>query len=139
MAISQFLQDRYAAFLIERSGEQTVSYIAFDKTSVDSDSGDVDKSTAYNTTPILISALVDLTPSRAARDAMGQDANFSVLLQIARIHIETKSITLKIGDAFILNGELGRYFVDKVVRTKQVGDDFLSYLVSLSKEAGINA
>jgi len=133
---SQFLKDRMPAFLAEIGGEETVQYIPVDVSGRDADTGDLDESAAYATTPVSIPALVDFSPSEATRRSIGLEIDFDAALTVTTEHLNAESITLKIGDAFILPNQTDKYYVTRIVQRSQTETGFLTYLVALSHRVG---
>ena len=137
MTPSGFLEKRSAEFLKEISGEQTVRYIKFDDSSRDADTGEItDEVAAYSAQPIPLPASVDFQPSQAMREKIGLDINFAATILLAAEHVADKSVTVSIGDAFILPGEEQKYYVKKIVPMSQVRDTFLFRLVAVGHRIG---
>jgi len=135
--VSEFLKKRLPRALTERAGLDTVQCIPFDDSSVDSLTGDIDESVAYNSTPVSMSALVDLSPSKAMREKVGLEQNFDAALLIAKEHLDQSPITLKNGDAFILPSDSQKFYVNKIVPSYQAGDQFIVVLVAVGRKKGM--
>ena len=137
MKPSPFLQKRAAAFLKEVAGDETVQYIKFDDSSLDSDLGEItDEVAAYSAQPVPLPALVELQPSRAMREKLGLELNLNAVLTLALEHLNAKNVTVSIGDAFILPGDERKSYVKKIVPMMQVGDQFLSRLIAVGRKMG---
>jgi len=105
---SLFLKDRYKTFFREVAGLTTVGYYAFTEGGgIDELTGDMlDESQAYAETPISLSALIVHSPSQAVREKIGLEIEFDSLVRLSQQQLAEKSVAVKIGDAFILPGDL---------------------------------
>jgi len=105
---SLFLKDRYKTFFGEVAGLTTVNYYAFTEGGGrDELTGDiVDESQAYSQTPVSLSALIVYSPSQAVREKIGLEIEFDSMVRLSQQQLLEKGVTVKIGDAFILPGDL---------------------------------
>lgn len=132
---SGFLASRHNKFLEEISGTTTVKYIEFDRSSVDSLTGDVTESSAYVATPIYLPARIDFFPTRALRALAGRDISFEAIIRLSTQDVVEAEITeIKIGDAFVLPDMDEKRYVTKVVQQKQSGTDFLEHLIFVTRK-----
>lgn len=135
---SEFLQSRHATFLSEVAGTDTVQYIPFDDTGLRDELTDeiTDEEAAYAGTPVELPALVDLSPSEATRQKIGQEIDFDAVIRVTQKDLDDNGITLKIGDVFILPGSDKRYYVKKFFGHMQKGDQFLEEMIALGRKVG---
>lgn len=135
---SAFLKKRFPEFLKQTGGSDTVQYIAFNKeSSVDELTGDIDESVAYDEdASIRLPALIDFQPSKAMREKIGPEIDFNAIVVLSAEHVEEKEITLKVGDAFILPGESDKYYVQKVIKERQSGNEFIGYTLAIGRNIG---
>jgi hypothetical protein len=119
--------------LKESSGDDTVQYIPFSPTSIDSLTGDVTESTAYSNTPITLPGRIDFFPTNALRTLAGLDIDFEAVIRLSASHLTNNKITeVNIGDVFILPDSIKKRYVTKVIKTKQSGTSFIEVLVFVS-------
>jgi hypothetical protein len=134
---SDFLKSRLPAFQEEVAGGETVSFFVYDETAKDGFTGTVAEASAYPAAGVALPALVNYHPSEASRKSFGADIDFDALLMIAIAHLEAKSITLKVGDAFTLPGHgTDKFYVKKIASSHQVDDQFLERRVAVSHKHG---
>ena len=134
---SDFLKDRLPAFQEEVAGAETVSFFVFTETAKDSFTGTVAEGSAYPAAGVSLPALVNYHPSEARRKSFGADIDFDAILLIAIAHLNDKSITLKIGDAFTLPGHgTDKFYIKKIAESHQVDDQFLERRVAVSRKHG---
>jgi len=132
---SPFLKDRYKTFFGEVAGLTTVSYYAFTEGGgIDELTGDVlDESQAYSDTPVSLSALIIYSPSQAVREKIGLEIEFDSLVRLSQQQLTEKSVTVKIGDAFVLPGDSQWHYAKKLVLGKQFEDEFLDLTVAVKR------
>jgi len=133
-----FLKDRYGTFFGEVAGLTTVSYYAFTEGGgIDELTGDiVDESQAYSGTSVSLSALITFNPSQAVREKIGLEIEFDSLVRLSQQQLAEKSVTVKIGDAFVLPGDSQWHYTKKVVLGKQAEDGFLDLIVAVKRGVG---
>jgi len=135
---TEFLKNRHATFLTEVAGTQTVQYVRFDDTGLRHElTGEItDEEAAYAATPISLPALVEFNPTEAMREKIGQEIDFDAVIRVSQKDLEGNSITLQIGDAFILPGSSQRYCVKKYFSHMQKGDEFLEQMIAIGRKVG---
>lgn len=137
MMPSQFLRDRLPVALADRTGFQTVSYTAKGEPTIDELTGEAVAIEAYQADPVDLPALVDLAPSRATREKLGLDIRFDAVLKFARQHLDDAAVTVEIGDAFELPGDVHEYYVTgQPAPYQQVNGEFLGLIVPVQRRGG---
>lgn len=135
--MSTFLERRYPKAVAAFKGPETVSYYKYLGGTPDPITNVVDESTAYSTTAIALSAIVKFNPDRATRDRLGIEIDIEAVLEFAAKELMDNGITLKYGDAFILPGQTERrYVITQPAQTKQVGKNFLGWMVAVRRRVG---
>jgi len=131
---SEFLKSRYPQFLSEIAGEETAGYIVFDGSTKDSLTGDIDETAAYAAAPVNLPAWINLFPSEAMRRVAGLEVNFDATIQIPSEDIDKANLSPAIGDAVLLpQTGTTKWYVVKIVKEKQSEEDFLAYLIFLTR------
>lgn len=133
---SAFLKKRYPKMLSEWSGQETVRYFAFVASTADPVTGEVDEATAYDTEGVFLPAIVNLSPSQRLREQLGLEQDFAATVEVPVQEIESRKITVKLGDKFELPEDADPYYVIKIVPSKQVENKFIAKMIALSHKVG---
>ena len=134
---TNFLKNRHADFVEELIGSETVEYFAFDDATADDRFSEVNEASAYDSTGIKISAIIDHNPSQAMRAKFGLDLNFNAIIEIIKKHAVEKNINPKIGDKIKVPPDQDFFYIVKIQPGMQVEDgEFLNYVLAVEHKVG---
>lgn len=136
MKPSTFLKERLAAFSIEVAGAATVLYFVLSPGQKAGFTGTLNESAAYPSIGVDLPALVEFSPSDALRKKIGAEIKFDAMLQIVVQHLTDNSITLKIGDAFVLPESSDKYYIKKIIPSHQTDTGHIVKLIAVSRQQG---
>ena len=135
MQPSQELRQRFRTAISDRRVE--VNYYPYlkDEMIVDTLTGEpIDESLAYGPA-VLLPALANMQPSKAARGKFGLEQEISAIVRVHVDEVLDRGIMWYVGDKFMLPDGM-TYFLLLAKRTKQVRGEYLEYSLALERKAG---
>lgn len=147
MRPSALLKKLLPVFIEDFAGTETIMYFKFSETHKDIFTGTVDESKAYSSVGVPLPALVSFNPIMVGkigfsvpkllhREMVGGQESFDAAVQITVKHLTDKSVTLKVGDAFLLPGDDDKYYARKIIPNYQTDTGPLMNIVALSHRRG---
>lgn len=124
------------ANLFERIGAE-VSYQKFNDSPGNVDAlGDIIDQEASYPNSVTLKAIIEYAPSMAMRSKLGLSEDVLATMELLTSELDEKGVTVTTADRFILPDSSKPYYVDKVAPQQQLENEFLTYLIALTRKRG---